>query len=141
MRITREHMFFGIARLVAARSTCPRASVGAIVVRDGRILSTGYNGAPPGQPHCEEVGCEFWLDTSGCQRTIHAEANAIAWAARAGVATEGAVMYCTHSPCLDCAKLMVSSGIWAVHYHYKYREEAGVQLLRQLGVEVIAQDD
>lgn len=145
-RVDRDTMFLEIARLISERSTCERAHVGAVIVKDGRIISTGYNGAPPGMPHCEEVGCE--ADTvevnhpelelednrytiEGCVRTIHAEANAIAWASRAGLPVEGATMYCTHAPCYNCAKLMLSAGIACMHYDIAYRDTRGVELLSQ----------
>lgn len=111
-----------MAHLVARRATCPRLHVGAVIVKDGRVLSMGYNGSPPGQPHCYEVGCDIRNPHQGCQRSIHAEANAIAWAARAGIAIDGATMYCTHSPCLACCRLIEGAGIAALAYTHWYRE-------------------
>lgn len=146
-RIDRETMFLEIARTIAERSTCTRADVGAVIVKENRIISTGYNGAPPGMPHCEDVGCEVEYHdipgvgrhvVEGCARTIHAEANAIAWAARAGVPVEGAAMFCTHAPCYPCAKLMVSAGIAIVHYHIGYRDTRGIELLDRALVKVKA---
>lgn len=141
-RIGREDMFFQIAQIVAERGTCPRARVGSVIVRENRIISIGYNGAPPGMPHCDEVGCElgnrgiatFREDAKlpyppGCERAIHAEANALAFAARSGVATKGAHLYCTHGPCYTCAKLMLSAGISVVHYITPYRDDRGHDLL------------
>ena len=132
-----------IARLIAGRSTCRRGSVGAIVVRDRRIVSSGYNGAPPGLPHCLEEDCIIAPDRAneGCQRAIHAEANAIAWAARHGVPTEGAVMWCTHGPCPKCAQLILSSGIVEVNYNIEYRLKDGIALLEQAGIKVISHSD
>lgn len=137
-RPSRESTFHHIALIVSERSTCKRANVGAILVKDKRIISTGYNGAPPRQPHCTHVGCERDGDRGGCSRTIHAEANAIAWAARAGVLTEGAEMYCTHSPCYECAKLLISAGIRTLHFNEYYRDDRGIQLLKNSGVAVSA---
>ena len=132
-RISREDMFLDIAQTVSGRGTCSRASVGCVIVRDARIISLGYNGAPPGQPHCvhregEAPGCEF---------AIHAEANAIAYAARAGISTERATMFCTHSPCLKCAQLMLSAGITQVWWRTEYRIIDGVTLLRKAGVQCV----
>lgn len=137
-RISRDQLFIRAAYLWAKRSTCTRGSVGAVIVQGKHIISTGYNGAPPGMPHCEDVGCEVdpmesfarmaaslekrpMPDSLGCQRTIHAEANAIAFAANHGISTQGATIYCTHSPCKDCAMLMVSAGIRHFVYAKQYR--------------------
>ena len=136
-RISRDQLFIRAAHLWAKRSTCERGHVGAVIVRDRRIISTGYNGAPPGMPHCEDVGCEInaledlarigaqlqgqEFDSLGCQRTIHAEANAIAFAAAEGISTRGAIMYCTHSPCKRCAMEMISAGIMEFRYFKQYR--------------------
>lgn len=93
-----DDYFLNIAKEVSKRSTCPRASVGAVIVKDHRILSTGYNGAPPGEPHCTDVGC--LMENNHCERTIHAETNAVAQAARFGVLINGATLY-----------------FWSVRYH------------------------
>lgn len=137
-RITRETMFLEICETIRNRSTCKRGKVGCVIVKDSRIVSMGYNGAPPGAPHCFELGCEVEENNheAGCQRSIHAEANAIAFAARAGVSTEGGEIYCTHAPCLKCAQLIVSAGVKGVHYRTEYRRPEGVSLLRELGLGV-----
>lgn len=110
--------FLNIAKEVASRSTCPRASVGAVIVKDNHILSTGYNGAPPGEPHCTEVGC--LMENNHCERTIHAETNAVAQAAKFGVMIDGAILYCwsirhdTGQPvefCIKCIQVMKAAGI------------------------------
>lgn len=116
----------GVAWLLSKRSTCERGQVGAVIVKDDRIISTGYNGAPPGMPHCIDVGCDM---EDGCQRAIHAEANAIAFAARNGVSVHEASVYCTHSPCIACAQLMLSAGIVAYYYVREYRLRTGLELL------------
>jgi dCMP deaminase len=148
-RISREDMFMAIARTVAHRGTCPRASVGAIIVREGRIVSTGYNGSPPGAPHCVDVGCDLPPSTIveetgeiirsdlGCQRATHAECNAIVFAARLGIATDVAGMYCTHAACAHCAKMIVSAGITEFIYQTPYRFIEGIQFLKENGVSVI----
>ncbi len=114
-RLERKDYFAALARLVALRSTCNRAKVGAIIVKDGRIISTGYAGAPANSPHCTEVGCKL-DDTGSCIRTVHAEANAIAEVAMLGGNIAGSVMYCTMCPCINCAKLIAASHLSAVYY-------------------------
>ena len=127
-RISRLQMFAEILEVVAKRSTCIKPNA-AILVKDGRIISMGYNGSPKGAPHCIEVGC---LEEDGaCIRTIHAEANAIAFAAKYGISTEGATLYVTSSPCYDCAKLIVNSGITEVVYLKEYRRPEGIELLNK----------
>jgi len=114
-RPTWDDYFLSIAEAVSRRSTCPRASVGAVVVSpDNRILSTGYNGSPPGELHCDDAGC---LVVDGhCQRTLHAEVNAIAFAARSGVKLEGGRLYIWSSrgdvvPCRECEKVRKAAGV------------------------------
>jgi dCMP deaminase len=131
--------FLNIAREIANASTCMRGNVGAVIVQDRRIVSTGYNGAPPGMPHCDEAGClldEKMPGLIGCQRAIHAELNAIAWAARHGVATDGGIMYATHGPCLKCAQAILAAGIIEVHYITEYRLLDGRDLLNNALVEI-----
>lgn len=113
-----------IAREVATRSTCTRKQVGAVIVRDRNILATGYNGSMPGMPHCDEDGCD--LENNHCVATVHAEANAIAQAAKHGTAVKDASLYTTASPCWLCFKLIVNSGIRAIWYHEAYRLEPRV---------------
>lgn len=132
-RISRERLFMDIARLVAQRSTCERAQVGAVVVKDKRIVATGYGGSPSGQPHCTEVGCEIGPD-GGCIRTVHAEANIIAFAARHGLKLDGCEMYVTLAPCYTCAKLIINAGIHTVIFLEPYRNTSGLELLRKAGV-------
>jgi len=126
--------FMDIAGRVATRSTCPRRSVGAIIVMNKRILATGYNGAPSGMDHCIDVGC---LMVDGhCVRTLHAEQNAIIQAARFGVSTQGAEIYVTSSPCLNCAKAIINAGITKVWYWDGYPDEIAVQFLDAAGVKL-----
>lgn len=119
-----DTVYLNLARMVALRGTCPRAQVGAVLVRQGRPLSVGYNGAAPGMPHCTDlrddapVGC----NDDGCNNAIHAELNAIAYAARVGLVTKGATLYCTHQPCIPCGQAIVSAGIVRVCYVYEYRK-------------------
>jgi dCMP deaminase len=121
-----------IARTVATRATCPRAGVGAVLTRAHRILTTGYNGAPRGVPHCLDVGCE--LVDGHCLRATHAEANAIVQAALHGVSVEGATAYCTHEPCAGCSKLLISAGIVRIVYQDAYPDPVATMLLSEAGV-------
>ena len=134
MRLSRDAALILTSGIFSLRSTCPKGN-GAILAREGRIISTGFNGAPAGQPHCLEDGC---LEDSGghCQRTIHAEVNTIAMAARYGISTEGSTLYCTTAPCPHCCKLLVNSGIIKVVYGKDYSDMSGVELLKACGIEV-----
>lgn len=153
-RISRETMFMDMARTVACRGTCLRKQVGAVMVRNNRVVSLGYNGAPPGLPHCTDVGCgggvsriedselndgrtNYMTYPNGCTRAIHAEMNAVAFAARQGARTDDAVMYCTCATCANCAALLVSSGIKRFVYLEPYRLTAGIDLLTEAGIEVM----
>jgi dCMP deaminase len=140
-----DDYFINIAWVVASRSSCLRRSVGAIIVADKRIVSTGYNGTPFGVKNCDEGGCprcasdapsKVGLDTCLC---VHGEANAIALAARQGTATDGAVVYVTHRPCFGCLKQLVQAGIREIVYDqpYDYDDELEVTyrgLLEQSGI-------
>lgn len=124
-----------IAAAVARRSTCNRLAVGAVIARDARVLSTGYNGPPAGMEHCAHSDPRW--DESPCQLAVHAESNAIAFAARFGTPTNGTELYVTHSPCVQCAKLIINSGITRVWYAVEYREMTGIDLLEAASVETI----
>jgi dCMP deaminase len=127
-----DEYFMELARVVAKRSTCDRRHVGAILVRDKRILTTGYNGSPPGQPHCTDVGC-LMLD-GHCVRTIHAEQNAIVQAAIHGIDVRGSTCYVTSAPCIHCSKQLIAAGIQRIVYQDEYPEGLGQQMVRQAGV-------
>lgn len=133
-RICRGELFMQVARLFGQRSTCPRGQVGAIATVDGRIVASGYVGAPPGQPHCEQVGCQ--MEDGHCVRTTHAEANLVSWAARQGNSLLHSSVYSTHAPCRACARLLYTAGVEMVAYAYDYQPN-GLDLLRELGVQVI----
>lgn len=162
-RISRDEMFAKICQVVAQRSTCWRSQVGALIVKDGRIVSMGYNGPVSGMPACiqrlpmwdamednlpspSQVGSELqkqreWLEERmcmgpGCTRSLHAETNAIAFAARAGVSVEGCTMYCSMSPCINCAKVIVNSGIRELKYLEEYRDTSGLELLKKAGIKI-----
>ncbi len=127
-----DEYFLKIAFTVAERSTCDRAHVGAVIVRDRRILATGYNGAPAGLPHCDDVG--HLIVDGHCVRTLHAEQNAIIQAALHGVSTADATIYVTHQPCLTCAKMIINAGIKRVVYAGNYPDEHSRMFLEQAGV-------
>ncbi len=131
-RVTWNEYFMNIAEQVATRSTCERKHVGAVIVRDRTILSTGYNGSLRGAPHCDEVGHD--MENDHCVRTVHAEANAVAQAAKHGVRIDQAEIYVTASPCLTCFKLIANSGIVKIYFKEFYRDERITQYARQAGV-------
>lgn len=131
-----------ITRLVARRSTCLRRSVGAILVKDRRILATGYNGAPAGLRHCAEVGClrENSAIPSGTRhelcRGLHAEQNVIIQAAYHGISIHGASLFCTNKPCAICSKMIINAGIKEVFYLEGYEDELADQMMAEAGVSV-----
>ncbi len=120
---------------MAQRSTCPRASVGAVIVRERRILTTGYNGAPEGLLHCLEAGCI--IEDDHCQRSLHAEQNAILQAAFHGVSIAGGSMYVTYQPCNTCAKMIINAGLKRVIYAGEYPDELARNFLAEAGVELV----
>jgi dCMP deaminase len=134
-----DEYFMRIAHEVATRSTCPRLAVGAVIVRDKRILTTGYNGSPSGMPHCDEVGCLIRVvdGRESCQRTLHAEQNAIIQAAYHGVQITGASIYSTHQPCLMCVKMIMNAGIEEVHYAGGYPDPLAMELATEGGLAMV----
>jgi dCMP deaminase len=136
--------FMDIARLVARRSTCLRRQVGAVMVKEKNILATGYNGTPTGIRHCSETGClrEQLKVPSGERhelcRGLHAEQNAIIQAASHGVNISGATLYCTNSPCIICAKMLINAGIRQVVYLDGYPDDLSMDMLHEAGIDVIA---
>ncbi len=131
-RVSWERYFMNLAVQAATRSTCPRKHVGAVIVRDKNVLSTGYNGSVRGAPHCTEAGC--LMENGHCVRTVHAEANALVQAAFNGVRLENAEIYVTASPCFHCFKLIVNAGIRVIHYGEFYRDEKVLAFARELGI-------
>jgi len=135
-----DEYFMGITQLVSKRSTCLRRKVGAVIVKDKQILTTGYNGAPRGLLHCLEVGClrEKNKIISGERqelcRGLHAEQNAIVQAALCGVSIAGSTLYCTNQPCITCAKMIVNSGIKKIIYRDIYPDKLARELLKEAGV-------
>jgi dCMP deaminase len=134
-RLSWDEYFMTIAQVVASRSTCDRKHVGAVIVRDRTLLSTGYNGSIRGLPHCDEVG--HLMENDHCVATIHAEANALVQAARNGVNIAGGQIYITASPCWSCFKLIANAGIEAVYYGEFYRDERIFQVAQTLGVQLV----
>lgn len=131
MRINRDQMLMSITEVVSQRGTCDRLQVGAILSIGGRVISTGYNGSPQGSPHCGPLVCD---KDSPCTQSVHAEANALIFAARNGVSVLDSTMYCTHNPCSDCAKLIINSGVSEVVYKKEFRTTTGIELLTKAGI-------
>lgn len=134
-RVEWNTYFMNIARQVAERSTCDRKHVGAVIVRDRNILSTGYNGSITGMPHCDDVG--HMMEDRHCVATVHAEANAIIQAAKNGVNINGSSIYTTASPCWNCFKLIVNSGIRCIYFGEFYRDERIFEVAKELGIELV----
>ena len=120
-RLGLDEYFIEIARVVSKRATCPSLSVGAVLVRDKTLISTGYNGSPRGLPHCSDVGCRVYKDH--CVRAVHAEMNAVAQAAYNGVQTRDSTLYITHFPCQNCLKLLVNAGVRRIVYDKAYEHK------------------
>ncbi len=141
-----DEYFMGIARMVRQRSTCLRRQVGAIIVKDKRILATGYNGAPRGMRHCSEVGCLREAENvppgerHELCRGIHAEQNAIVQSAAFGVPIQGSVLYCTHFPCVLCAKMLINAGICELVVLEAYPDDLSHTMLREAGISISVMD-
>ncbi len=137
-----DQYFIDITHLVATRSTCLRRQVGALLVKERNILSTGYNGTPSGISHCEQVGClrERLKVPSGERhelcRGLHAEQNAIIQAARHGVNIDGATLYCTTMPCIICTKMLINAGIHRIVFEEGYADELAREMVAEAGIEV-----
>ncbi len=134
-RVDWHTYFMNIARQAGTRSTCDRKHVGAVIVRDKTILSTGYNGSIRGMPHCDDVG--HLMENDHCVATVHAEANAIIQAAKNGVRIDEAELYTTASPCWSCFKLIANAGIRAIYYGEFYREARSIEVAKQLGIRLV----
>jgi len=138
--------FLNLARQAATRSTCLRRQVGAVLVRDKRVLATGYNGAPRGVAHCLDVGClreQMGIPSGERQelcRAIHAEQNAVIQAAVHGIAIDGATLYCTLQPCVLCAKILINCGVHEIHYADGYPDELSLAMFDEAGVTVVKED-
>jgi dCMP deaminase len=138
-----DEYFMQIAKLVASRSTCLRRKVGAVIVKERRILTTGYNGVPRGLAHCEAVGClreKMGIASGKSQelcRGLHAEQNAIIQAALHGISIQNSFLYCTEQPCITCAKMIINAGIVQVFYQNSYPDELARKILKEAGIEEI----
>ncbi|MBI2655103.1 cytidine/deoxycytidylate deaminase family protein [Candidatus Woesearchaeota archaeon] len=130
-----EQYFMNIAKEVASRSTCDRKHVGALIVRDKTILSTGYNGSIRGMPHCDDIG--HMMEDNHCVATIHAETNAILQAAKNGVMIDKAEVYITASPCWPCFKMLANAGIKKIYYGEFYRDERIFDVAKRIGIELM----
>jgi dCMP deaminase len=143
-RIGWDKYFMNIANLVAERSTCNRAKIGAVIVKDRNIIATGYNGSPAGLPHCTDVGCLVYIsrnpggeEEENCFRTIHAEINSIAQAAKHGVSIDGSDIYVTASPCIHCLKVIVNVGIKNIYYAKPYKIDNIREMVVQTGINLL----
>lgn len=132
-RIPFEQYFILQALVIAQRSTCNRALVGSVLVKDNRVIASGYNGAVQNRPHCDDVG-HLMVD-GHCVRTIHSEINALMQCSKNGISTENAEIYVTHFPCLNCTKSLVQAGIKQVNYAYDYHSDPlAVNLLQAMHI-------
>lgn len=145
MRVSWDEYFMEIAEIVKTRSTCLRRQVGAVIVKENRIITTGYNGAPSGLRHCTEMGiCERQRlhipsgERHELCRALHAEQNAIIQAAKIGVSTEGATIYITLQPCAICAKMLINAGITRIVHRGEYPDALSRSILEEAGIEVVA---
>jgi dCMP deaminase len=142
-RMSWDEYFMQIAHLVAKRATCLRRAVGAVLVKDKRIIATGYNGPPRGLKHCAETGClRTQLNIPSGERHeicrgLHGEQNAIIQAAVHGISIEGATLYCTTQPCVICSKMLINAGIKVIKYEGQYPDELSLAMLREAGVELV----
>lgn len=131
-RIPWEQYFMAQSVLLSMRSTCPRLSVGATIVRDHRVIAGGYNGSITGDAHCEDEGC--YMRDGHCLRVVHAEMNALLQCAKFGISTDGASLYVTHFPCLQCMKSILQAGIRHIYYLHDYHnDDYAMKLVEQTG--------
>ncbi len=146
MRASWDEYFMEIAEIVKTRSTCLRRQVGAVIVKDNRIITTGYNGAPSGLRHCLEIGCERQRlgvpsgERHELCRALHAEQNAIIQAAKLGISTEGATIYITLQPCVICAKMLINAGIKKIVHKGEYPDELSRKMLEEAGIEILVME-
>lgn len=140
MRESLDTYFMNIAKLVAERSTCNRKKVGTVLVKDKRIIGTGYNGSLSGDFHCEEIGCDLHNDPvhgETCVRTIHSERNAINFAAKYGVSTNGCIAYITCFPCYRCLQDLISAGISSIIYEEKYVDVQNIEIANKSNLSIL----
>ncbi|MBI5221033.1 MAG: cytidine/deoxycytidylate deaminase family protein [Candidatus Liptonbacteria bacterium] len=131
-----DDYFMAIAKVVAARGTCDRLYSGAILVKNNRIIATGYNGSPPGLPHCQDVG--HLMEEGHCVRTVHGEHNVLLQAAiQGGTSTTGSTMYTKYLPCIHCTKYVIACGVKRIVAAKIYRNPKALDMLKEAGVEVV----
>ncbi len=130
-RISREGMFIELLQTISKRSSCPRKQVGAILVKENRVIAMGYNGVLPGVDPIDGID-----PITGASKTVHAEANIIAFCAKHGIATEGSELYITLSPCVKCSELITQAGIVKVNYIEPYRDISGLEILRKQNIKI-----
>ena len=143
-RLGWQEYFMNVAHLISRRATCTRGHIGAVIVRENSILSTGYNGAPSGLPHCNDTNCRIYRSIhpdgtveENCVNAIHAEINAIAQAAKHGVSIKDSDIYITASPCIHCLKVLINVGIKTIYYDKPYKIEHIDELLRLSGIRLV----
>ncbi|MBZ4219544.1 MAG: dCMP deaminase family protein [Chlorobium sp.] len=143
-RLGWHEYFMSVADLISRRATCTRGHIGAVIVRENSILSTGYNGAPSGLPHCNDSNCRIYRSIhpdgtveENCVNAIHAEINAIAQAAKHGVSIKDSDIYITASPCIHCLKVLINVGIKTIYYAKPYKIEHIDELLRLSGIRLV----
>jgi len=143
MRPSWDEYFMDIVELIKTRSTCTRRQVGAIIVKEKRILATGYNGAPMGSKHCSEIGClRDELNIPSGQRhelcrAIHAEQNAIVQAAYSGTSIQDSTLYVSHQPCVLCAKIIINAGIRKIIFRGDYPDDMAMDMLKEAGIRIV----
>ena len=143
MRPTWDEYFMDIVELIKTRSTCQRRQVGALIVKDKRILATGYNGAPMNCKHCSEIGClRDELNIPSGQRhelcrAIHAEQNAIVQAAYSGTSVKDSTLYVSHQPCILCAKMIINAGITKIIFKGEYPDPMAMEMLKEAGIRIV----
>ena len=127
-----DHYFMSMAHMAAERSTCDRLRAGAVLVKDKRVIGTGYNGSPPGMAHCDEIG--HLMHEGHCIRTLHAEENTLLQAAKLGIAIDGSTLYCTYAPCYHCLKKLIATGVKRIVATQIYRDTRIIDACREAGV-------
>lgn len=137
-RINREALHIRTAGLYSLRATCGRLQVGAVAVRDGRVIACSHNGPLKGEPHCTSLTCD---QSKPCTRAVHAEANLISFCAKEGIPLSGTDLYCTHQPCEKCAELIIATGFSRVYFQHSYRLDDGLQRLLNNNIQVIRIDE
>lgn len=130
-----DHYYMAMAHMVAERSTCDRLRAGSVLVKDKRVIGTGYNGSPPGMEHCDDVG--HLMHENHCIRTLHGEENTLLQAARLGIIAEGSTIYTTFSPCYHCLKKLIATGIRRIVAGQIYRDARVIEACKQAGIEFV----